>query len=489
MDTNSVLTGLLPIPLWKNFDEISQIPRKSKNEAAIQEFIWRFGINLDLNTKRDDTGNIAIFKPATPGYENRKPIIAQAHLDMVCEKNTKSSHNFATDPIQFIINGEWMTAKGTSAGFDNGIGAASIMAVLEATDIEHGPFIGLFTTDEETGLTGAFGLKSGFLPKDAILLNTDSEAWREIFVGCAGGKKIKSTWNYKEELPSNLKSYEICITGLKGGHSGDDIDKGFENAIRILAKVLASTPGLRIASMATGTGGTAIPREGNAIVFLPPESNTNEVVNYWMNWAKEKLTNEDEIKNFKITIEPCECESSQKVMEPVAQKAILQAVLKIPNGVIEMSDLDPKIVETSTNLGIFEIKDRVATAVAVQRSFSNEKTLNLYKKIANIFEKAGAKTESPMTFSGWTPNVDSEVLKIMVAADKKRFGEQPIVRVIHAGLECGVFLEAYPNWDVISFGPTLKHVHSPDEKLEIATVEPFFQLFTDVLKMAPAQKN
>ncbi len=480
------IVDLEPKALWKNFYSLTQIPRPSKKEGKVIEFMKKFGEDLGLETKVDEVGNVIIKKPATEGMENRKGIIMQGHLDMVPQKNSDTDHDFEKDPIDAYVDGEWVTARGTTLGADNGMGVAAAMAVLEAKDLVHGPVEALFTIDEETGMTGAEGLKAGLLDGD-ILLNMDSEDEGELYIGCAGGVNTTAVRNYKEEdLPKGVAAYKVTVKGLKGGHSGLDINLGRGNANRIMNALLTTAAekyGLRVASFEGGNLRNAIPRETFATIVVPEDKKAdfekfiaefNEIV-------------KDEFKETDAGVEVV-AESTDmpaKVIDKDSQKSLFNAVANCPNGAIAMSKDLEGIVETSTNLAIVKLENGKMTIATLQRSLIDEGKDNLAADVRKAFEDAGFSAESSGDYPGWKPNPDSPILKEMKEIYNQKFGKVPAVKVIHAGLECGLLGSVYTNWDMISFGPTIRWPHSPDEKVNIATVQKFWDFLVETLKSVP----
>lgn len=480
------ILNLEPKALWKNFYSLTQIPRPSKKEEKVIEFLKKFGEDLGLETIVDEVGNVIIKKPATEGMENRKGIILQGHIDMVPQKNSDVDHDFEKDPIEAYIDGEWVTAKGTTLGADNGIGVAAAMTVLEAKDLQHGPVEALFTIDEETGMTGAEGLKPGLLDGD-ILLNLDSEDEGELYIGCAGGVNTNGEMEYKEEdVPEGTAAYKVAVKGLKGGHSGLDINLGRGNANKIINALLVTAAekfGLRVTEVEGGNLRNAIPREAFAVVVVPEDKKADfeKFVKEFDQLVKDEFAKTDE--GVEVTAETTE--KPAKVMEEKAQNALFKAVADCPNGAIAMSKELEGIVETSTNLAIVKAKDGKMELATLQRSLTEDGKDKLAADVRAAFEGAGLKAESSGDYPGWKPNPDSIILKEMKEIYEKKFGKVPEVKVIHAGLECGLLGSVYPNWDMISFGPTIRWPHSPDEKVNIATVQKFWDYLVETLKNVP----
>ncbi len=480
------IKNLKPEAIWKNFYALTQIPRPSKKEEKVAAFIKDFGKKLNLETLEDETGNIVIRKPATPGYENRKTIILQGHLDMVPQKNNDTQHDFETDPIDAYVDGEWVTARGTTLGADNGMGVAAAMGVLEAKDLEHGPIEALFTVDEETGMTGAFGLKEGFLEGD-ILMNMDSEDEGELYIGCAGGMDTVATFHFTpEKNPSGMKTMEIIVKGLKGGHSGLDIHLGRGNAIKLINRLLWEADrqfGIRIVSFNSGDVRNAIPREGHAIVAVP--ENQAEAFKAFATEYEKTIQSELKTPEPNVVLELAEVEAAGEVIDIQTQKGLLNALYGIPNGVISYIADMPEVVETSTSTGVIKFDGHTITVVSLQRSSVDSRKDDLGNMIRAIFEMAGAEVEHAGSYPGWNPDVHSPILASMKDVYNDAFGKVPEVKVIHAGLECGLIKAVYPNLDAISFGPTIRFPHSPDEKVNIETVQKFWDFVVHTLKSVP----
>jgi len=443
----------------------------------------------NIEAKKDEAGNVLMKKPATKGMENRKSIILQSHIDMVCEKNNDVNHDFEKDPIQPWIDGEWVKAKGTTLGADDGIGVAAQMAVLVSDDIKHGPIEALFTVDEETGLTGAFALKPGFFDSK-ILLNLDSEDEGEIFIGCAGGIDTTAKFYYEtRETESTYKGFRIDVKGLKGGHSGDEIDKGLANSNKILTRFLwkaTHEQDLRLNYFDGGNLRNAIPREAYAIFALPQEY-VDEFKKFFEILSKEiKAEFSVTEPNMNITLKSVE--TPKTVIDFKTQHNLLTALYACPHGVISMSQKMKGMVETSTNLASVKfVKDDTIIVSTSQRSDTMSARRYVANMVSSVFMLAKADVSHSDGYPGWTPNPNSEILKISEKTYTELFNQKPIVRSIHAGLECGLFLEKYPDLDMISFGPTLRDVHSPDEKIKIDTVEKFWNFLLQILQNAPQQ--
>jgi len=482
------IRNLEPKSLWENFYQLTQVPRPSKHEDAIQAFMMEFGEKLGLETIKDDVGNIIIRKPATSGMEGRMGVILQAHLDMVPQKNSGTDHNFETDPIDTFIDGDWVKAKGTTLGSDNGIGAAAAMAVLADKEMVHGPVEALFTSDEETGMTGANGLKPGLLNGD-ILMNLDSEDEGELYIGCAGGIDTVGVFKYNEEpVIPNAVSLKISITGLKGGHSGLDINYGRGNANKIMNGLLmeaADQFGLRLANINGGSLRNAIPRESFSVVLVP-EGSKDDFLGFVSAYA---VAQQDAFKDadpgLQIDVEDTEMPAG--IIDANTTKGMYQAVDKCPNGVVAMDKNMPDVVETSTNLAVVKSQNGMIEMASLQRSAVDDDKSVIAKAIYDVFAEAGAKAENSGDYPGWKPNVDSPILKEMKEVYNTNFGKVPAVKVIHAGLECGILGAAYPHWDMISFGPTIRNPHSPDEMVNIPTVAMFWDYLAKTLENIPSK--
>lgn len=480
------IMNLEPKEVWKHFYDLTQVPRPSKHEDKIQEFMMNFGESLGLETIKDEVGNVIIRKPATAGMEDRKGIILQGHLDMVPQKNSDTAHDFKNDPIDAYIDGDWVTARGTTLGADNGMGVAASMAVLASDSIAHGPIEGLFTSDEETGMTGAFGLQPGVLKGD-ILLNLDSEDEGELYIGCAGGIDATVSFDFKEEeVPAGMAAYKLAITGLKGGHSGLDIIlyRGNSNILLFrFIKIALEHYGLRIASIQGGSLRNAIPRESFATVLIPADKKEKFVECV----AKFEAIYVAElgVKEPNLSFKAEEVAMPAKVMDNETATKVTDFVYAAPNGVMRMSDAMDNMVETSTNLAIVQSKGTKVTIAALMRSFVETAKDDLGSKFTSLARLAGAEIELSGAYPGWKPNPDSTILGEMQQVYNNKFGKVPEIKAIHAGLECGLLGSVYPAWDMISFGPTIRFPHSPDEKVEIATVNKFYDFLVETLKEAP----
>ena len=482
------LENLKPASVWRFFGEIMNIPRPSKHEEKISAYLQQFGRNRGLETLSDPLGNVLIRKPAHPGYEHAPKVCLQAHMDMVCEKNGDKQFDFMKDAIQPVLDGEWLTADGTTLGADDGIGVATIMAILDDKGIEHGPLEALFTVDEETGLTGANGLSTDWLQSD-ILLNFDDEDEGEYCIGCAGGIDTTVAIDYRQvPVMPGTKAFKISVSGLKGGHSGDDINKGLACANKLLNRILwngtdqEDTPrlGLRLSSIDGGNLRNAIAREAHAVVTVP-DANAEalqQMVADYSNAIRFEFRSTE--PNMQIDIEPVAM--PQSLIDIETQRHLVNVLYAVAHGVLAMSREIPNFVETSTNLASVKMDNRQIHIATSQRSSVESAKMAAAQKIEATFRTIGAHVSHGDGYPGWTPNPDSRVLKVGVDVYKKMYGKEPIVRAIHAGLECGLIGEKYPKMDMISYGPTLRGVHSPDEKIEIKTVEMFWNQTLEILR-------
>jgi dipeptidase D len=473
---------LKPERLWHYFLEICKVPRPSKKEELIAAYLMKFGKDNGLETLQDEIGNVLIRKPGTNGKENSKSVILQSHIDMVCEKNSDVQFDFEKDAIQPYLEGEWVKARGTTLGADDGIGIAAQLAILESKDIPHGPIECLFTIDEETGLTGAFGLKPDLL-KSRILLNLDSEDEGQIFIGCAGGRDTVATLDLETEaVPEGVIAHKVSITGLKGGHSGDDINKGLGNAVKLLNRFLWNCSEkfyARVASMDAGNLRNALAREGFAVIVIDSEKSIDfeQYVKNYESDIKDELHTTEPLLKFNAV----RCDLPAALLTPDAEHFLLNSLYSCPHGVIEYSREIPNFVETSTNLASVKFKEDKIIVTTSQRSSVSSAMKDVCDMVASVFYLAGADVEQSAGYPGWNPDPDSEILRITVDSYKKLFGQDPQVLAIHAGLECGLVGAIYPGMDMVSFGPTIKGAHSPDERLEIKSAVKFWELLVDVL--------
>ena len=479
------IRDLEPKLIWEQFDDITRVPRPSKREEKIIEWLVAFAQKHNIEYQKDDTGNVVMRMPATAGYENRPAIILQSHMDMVCEKNSDVEFDFDNDPIRTRIDGEWVRAEGTTLGADCGIGMAAALAVLLDTSLERPAIEALFTVDEETGLTGAFGLGEGMLT-GKYLVNLDSEDEGEIFIGCAGGIDTVARMDYdKEAAPEGYAFVRLEVGDLLGGHSGDDIDKGRANSNKLLARFLynaCDTFQIALARMDGGNLRNAIPREAYAIVGVPAESKADFVERY-MEFG-EMMKEEFRHTEPRLRFSTADAETPAEVMTNDDMCALLITIVGLPNGVLAMSFAVPGLVETSSNLASVKFDDAAQQVVITTSQRSSVESAKLYaaQTIESVFYLAGCDVEHSDGYPGWSPNPDSKLLATTVECYRKLFATEPKVRAIHAGLECGLFLEKYPHLEMVSFGPTLRGVHSPDERLEIATVDKFWKLLVELLK-------
>ncbi len=483
-------TELTPKSVFEQFAKINTIPRPSKHEEKMIDYLVNFGKQHGFPTKVDETGNVLISKPATPGYENRPTVVLQSHMDMVCDKLVDVDIDFMNDPIQTYVDGEWLKAKGTTLGADDGIGVAMELAILESDDIEHGPIECLFTRDEETGLTGAFGLQAGFMTGD-MLINLDSEDEGQIFVSCAGGITTQAAFRFdREGAPAGQFFLKASLKGLNGGHSGDDINKKRANAIKILSRFLYTVNekyGIRLAQFNSGKMHNAIPRDG-IVVFSVPEAVKEEVRAAW------NVFTSDVEEEFHVTDTAMVFAMESAEAEPVLPKEVsdrfVRAMQALDNGVFAMCQ-DEEIswlVETSSNVASVQSSEKEIKVVASQRSNVMSNLRNMANTVKAQFQLAGAEVEQGDGYPAWKMNANSQLTKIVVDTYKKLFGKEPKVLGIHAGLECGLFSERYPNMDMVSFGPTLRGVHSPDERLLIPTVQMVWDHLLEILKTIPEKK-
>ena len=485
---NNNILQLCPREVWHNFHLLTQIPRVSGNEEKIREFISDFGKNHGLESIVDEVGNVIIRKPATPGMEHRKGVILQSHLDMVPQKNLHKHHDFATDPIETIVYGDWVSADGTTLGADNGVGVAAAMAVLESGELMHGPLEALFTSNEESGMTGAFGLKPCLL-KGEILLNLDSEDEGELFIGCAGGSNGTMSFTYREQpLPGDWKGFMITVSGLKGGHSGLDIHLGRGNANKIMNRLLHHGyfhNGLLLASINGGNLRNAIPRESVAHVALPGEKAQEFLDSFTI--ITGTIKNELSAVEPTLKIEAVPAGVPWLVIEESIFVQFLNALYACPNGVLRMSNDMAGLVETSNNLAVVQSGKGTISIEMLLRSSIDSAKVDLEIMIKSLFDLAGANAVFDGRYPGWQPDHTSPILKIMQEVYQKKFGQIPKVRAVHAGLECGILGSTYPDLKMISFGPTICFPHSPDEKVSIPSVQKFWDFLLETLRQIPAK--
>ncbi|MBC3757720.1 aminoacyl-histidine dipeptidase [Hyunsoonleella sp. SJ7] len=483
---NSEIRQLEPQSLWNKFADLNAVPRPSKKEDRVIAFMKTFGKNLGLETLVDEVGNVIIKKPATPGMEDRITIVMQSHLDMVHQKNNDTVFDFDTQGIEMFIEGDWVKAKGTTLGADNGLGVATIMAILESTDIPHPAIEALFTIDEETGMTGAMGLKGNVL-SGGILLNLDTEEDDEIGVGCAGGIDVTATRTYQEEqTPENKIGYQITVKGLQGGHSGMQIHEGLGNANKIMNRLLFDgfkNFGLRISEIDGGSLRNAIPRESVALIAVDGDKEDTFL-------SEMKLCSKAIKKEFK-TMEPDlemkfrKTEIPNSVMDSEAQDQIIRAIYGALNGVYRMSADIPDLVETSNNIAKVIVKDGQIKVECLTRSSVESSKMDLANALRATFELAGCEVTFAGDYPGWTPNMDSKILKVMTRIYEELNGEKAHVAACHAGLECGILGQNYPEMEMISFGPNIKGAHSPDERAQISSVRKYWRFVLEILKNIP----
>jgi len=481
-----ILGHLKPALIWKHFEEITKHPRPSKKEEKIAAYVISVGKRNNLETSRDKFGNVLIRKPASKGMEGLKTVVLQSHLDMVCEKNRDITFDFDNEPLNIFIDKGFVKAKGTTLGADNGIGIASSLAVLEDKELQHGPIECIFTLDEETGLTGAANLKKNWLKAD-ILLNLDSEEEGSLYIGCAGGKTQLGTFTYEsEKAPKKASAFEVKIAGLSGGHSGLEIHQARGNAIKILTRLLwnyTKENKLRIAHIEGGNKHNAIPREAFAIVTVPAEA--ANAFKKFVTKYNDMVKAENASKEPNLQVSASKHDMPKFVIDKVTQKNLLYALYSLPHGVIKMSPDIPGLVETSTNVATITTDKKNIVIVTSQRSSVASEIIDVADMVNSVFTLAGAKAEITDGYPGWEPNIHSEVLGVAKSSFNSLYKKDPEVKAIHAGLECGIISEKYPNMDMVSFGPTLFDVHSPDERMEIASIPKFWELLTNILRNIP----
>ena len=484
------ITELSPKIVWKYFHEITQVPRPSKKEGKIIAYLEKFAKEHNIAYKKDHVGNIVMTKPATPGYEDRVKVILQSHVDMVCEKNADTKHDFDNDPIRTIVDGEWLHADGTTLGADNGIGCAAQLAILASNDIPHGPLEALFTIDEETGMTGAMELKPGFL-EGKILINLDSEDEGELFIGCAGGMGIIAEFKYNAvDAPKDLVWLRASVAGLKGGHSGGEIHCGLGNANKILTRFLYALDKSTTWSLAEISGGNlhnAIPREAHAVFGVKAADKAK--VEALIKQLDADVRNEQKAVDPNVRVSLGEATAPSKVIDEKTKHALVRALYACPHGVLGMSHEIADLVETSNNLASIKQRDGVILVETSQRSSTTSLRNSASEMVSSVFELAGASVSVRDPYPGWKPNPNSAILKASADAYRKLFGKEPAVKAIHAGLECGLILDVYPDLDMVSFGPTLRDVHSPAERIEIKTVDLWWKHLLEVLKEIPSAKK
>lgn len=478
---------LKPASVFEHFAQINKIPRPSKHEEKMIEYLKNFGESRNLETVVDETGNVVIRKKASKGYENKKTLILQSHMDMVCDKLVDKEINFEEDPIETYVDGEWMKAKGTTLGADDGIGCAMQLAVLDDDTLEHGPVECVFTRDEETGLTGANGMKEGFMTGD-MLINLDSEDEGQFFISCAGGMTTVAKFKTeRENAPADYFFLKLSLKGLHGGHSGDDINKKFANGIKLLARfiyLMNEKYGVRLASFNSGRMHNAIPRDGVVVFAVPAQYKENVSVD--LNVFTKEVEDEFHVTEHEIKFSLESADNEPVIKEPVNTKFI-QALQAVDNGVMAMCQDEALawMVETSSNVASVTTSDNEITVVASQRSNVMSNLTNMGNTIKALFQLAGAEVTQGDQYPAWQMKQDSKLTEIVADTYRKLFNKEPQIIGIHAGLECGLFSEKYPNLDMVSMGPTLRGVHSPEERLLIPTVQMVWDHLLEIMKNIP----
>ena len=484
------IKNLNPVEIWRNFDKLTQVPRPSGHLEKIQAYLLDWAKEAGVEAFQDPAGNIVMRKPATPGMENRKGVIMQAHMDMVPQKAPDSKHNFETDPIETIIDGDWVHANHTTLGSDDGLGVATIMAVMESKDLQHGPIEGLITADEETGMYGANDLPAGELNGD-ILLNFDTEVWGEFVIGSAGGIDITATLDYKEvEVPAGYFFFKVEVKGLKGGHSGIEINEGRANANKCMVRFVReaiSELDARLASWQGGNMRNAIPFQAEVVLTLPKENieALNDLVADWKDEICDEFEGIETTENIEFFAENVETPKMQVPAE--IQDNLVDAIYACHDGVLRMAPSMPEIVETSSNLAIVEIGDGKAAIKILARSSHEYYKMYLATMVESCFNMAGMKVEFSGSYMGWNPNPKSDILEHVLKVYKEQNGTDGKVQAVHAGLECSIILSKYPNLDVVSFGPTLLSPHTANERCQISCVAPFWNLVKQLLTEIPAK--
>jgi dipeptidase D len=481
---SAALEGLKPELVWKYFAEVSRIPRGSKNEAAVGRYVSNVAKSLGLSTKSDALGNILVRKPASEDRKHIRCIALQGHLDMVCEKNKDTIHDFLKDPIELVRKDNLIMANGTTLGADNGIAVAAMLAIMEDRSIKHGPLELLFTVDEETGLTGASNLSADFL-ESRVLLNLDSEEEGELYVGCAGGEDTFGAWKITfDESPAKFTAVQVKVTGLKGGHSGLEIDKGRGNAIKIMNRALDALDmlGTRLVILEGGNKHNAIPRECEAVLVIRSQKveQAQSLISRMNKIVKAELGSVE--PDLLVSLSAIASRKKWKVLRKKDQQRILRTLSALPHGVIKMSADIPGLVETSTNLAVIKTTKNSVRIATSQRSSVATELGEIKDTVSDIFRLAGAAVEIGDGYPGWKPNLDSAILKTAKLAYRSLYGKDPLVKAVHAGLECGVIGERIPGMDMVSFGPTLQGAHSPEERLYIDTVEKFWNFLKEILR-------
>lgn len=475
-----------PVSLWKNFADLNDVPRPSKKEEKVIAFAKSFGEKLGLSTEVDPVGNVIIRKPATPGMENRKPVVMQSHLDMVCQQNAGTNHDFENTGIDMYIDGDWVRAKGTTLGADNGIGVATIMAILESTDIPHPAIEALFTIDEETGMTGAIGLEEGRV-KGKILLNLDTEDDRELTIGCAGGIDVTSTIHFQtEKAPYESRFMEVAIKGLHGGHSGMDIHLGFGNANKLMNRLvysLSEVADVRLVSIDGGSLRNAIPRESFAKISVPSES-WDKVVQV-LEEIKTIYQAEYGTTDEHLDVQWSESKEIFEVLSKADHQKVINAIYAIPNGIYRMSPDIKDLVQTSNNTARVILNNGDLTVMCLTRSSVDSEKMDLANAIDAVFRNIGATTTMTGSYPGWTPAPKSDLVEMMHKVYLDVFKEEPLINACHAGLECGIIGERCPGMEMISFGPNIRGAHSPDERVQISSVQKYWGYVLEILKNIP----
>ena len=477
---------LQPQALWNKFADLNAVPRPSKKEERVIAFMQDFGKNLGLPVITDEVGNVIIRKPATAGMETRKKLVIQSHLDMVHQKNNATHFDFDKEGIKMLVDGDWVKADGTTLGSDNGIGVATIMALLESTDIPHPAFDALFTIDEETGMTGALGLKGGLL-EGQILLNLDTEDDDELTIGCAGGVDLTASGAYpEEETPAHVNCVEITINGLSGGHSGMDIIKGLGNANKLMNRLLlalSNDAGIYINEIQGGGLRNAIPRESVAKIAVP--NSEWEVFEGLIKEFEEEIKEEFSFTdpNLVVTVKPID--AFETVLEEDFQAYLLRAIYAAPNGIYRLTPTMLNMVQTSNNIAQVKVVDGEYSILCLTRSSVESEKWDLAEALTSAFELMGAQVEVGGSYPGWTPRPHSDIVNLMADLYREKFNGEPKVQACHAGLECGILGTNYPEMEMISFGPNIRGAHSPDEKVQISSVQKYWDYFLEALKRIP----
>ncbi len=486
---SEAIARLQPVAIWKHFAALNAVPRPSKKEEKITEFMVAFGRQLGLETQRDAIGNVLIRKPASPGYEGRMGVVLQGHLDMVHQKNEATAFDFEAEGINMFLDGDWVRARGTTLGADNGLGVAAIMAVLEAADLAHPPLEALFTVDEETGMSGAKALSPEWL-RGRMLLNLDTEEDDEIDVGCAGGVDVTGTGSYRPEaLPAGWEGLRLRVNGLQGGHSGMDIHKGLANANKLLARLLyacSEQARFRIGSASGGNLRNAIPREASALLGVDPS--TRQALMAIFEKEQAEMCNEFKAvePNLQFALEGAEC--PRDTMPEAGQLSLLRALCAMPSGVSYMSHAFPGQTETSNNLALFRVGEGQVKIGCLTRSSSDSRKADLVRTLESVLSLAGYQTATSGEYPGWQPNASSAALGLLQARYRALFGSEPRVMASHGGLECGIIGAHYPGMDMISFGPTILGAHSPDERASVSSAQKFWEFLKDILAHIPPVK-